>query len=270
MADRQAHAVSDADLGATRRLLAATRGLVGEPSDAERARTLVALATHATLATVATDRSAGYPFGSLVACVADDAGRTVLCLSDLAVHAVNLTADPRASVLVAAQAVGDPLAAARVTVVGDLREVPSVERAAVRDGYRRVHVDAFYAGFADFRVYRLEPTAVRYVGGFGRMSWVSTTDYREAEPDPLRSQSDRILDHMNADHADALVAFCQVLGGRAEVTAARMVGVDRYGFDVLATSGSGSPGAMRFGFDAPADTPDAVRAAMIALVRRTR
>lgn len=54
------------------------------------------------------------------------------------------------------------------------REVPRAERAAVRDAYRRVHVDAFSAGFADFRVYRLEPTAVRYVGGFGRMSWVST------------------------------------------------------------------------------------------------
>jgi heme iron utilization protein len=270
MADRQAHAVSDADLGATRRLLAATPGLVGEPSDAERARTLVALATHATLATVATDRSPGYPFGSLVACAADDAGRTVLCLSDLAVHAVNLTADPRASVLVAAQAVGDPLAAPRVTVVGDLREVPAAERAAVRDAYRRVHVDAFYAGLADFRVYRLEPTAVRYVGGFGRMSWVSSAEYGAAEPDPLRSHSDHILDHMNDDHAEALVAFCQVLGGRVEVTEARMVGVDRYGFDVLATSGPASPRALRFGFDAPADTPDAVRAAMIALVRRTR
>ena len=151
MADRQSHAVSDADLGATRQLLAATPGLVGEPSDAERARTVIALATHATLATVAADRSVGYPFGSLVACAADDAGRTVLCLSDLAVHAVNLGADPRASLLVAAQAVGDPLAAARVTVVGDLREVSPAERAAVRDAYRRVHVDAFYAGFADHR-----------------------------------------------------------------------------------------------------------------------
>ena len=30
MADRQSHAVSDADLGATRQLLAATPGLVGE------------------------------------------------------------------------------------------------------------------------------------------------------------------------------------------------------------------------------------------------
>ena len=269
MADR--HPVSEADLDTTRQLLAATPGLVGEPSDAERSRTLVALATHATLATVAADQAAGYPFGSLVACAADDAGRVLLCLSDLAVHAVNLAADPRASVLVAADAAGDPLAAARVTLVGDLREVPAAERAAVREDYRRVHVDAFYAGFADFRVYRLEPTAVRYVGGFGRMSWVSAADYRAAAPDPLRSHADRILDHMNDDHAEALVAFCRVLGGRPEIVEARMVGVDRYGFDVLAAgSSAASPRAMRFGFDATADTPDAVRAAMIALVRRTR
>jgi heme iron utilization protein len=261
MVNRQAHAVSEADVVATQRLLAATPGLVGEPSDAERSRTMVALATHATLATVAVDRAAGFPFGSLVACAADDAGRVVLCLSDLAVHSVNLAADRRASVLITAPADGDPLAAARVTLVGDLREVPADELGAARE--------AFYAGFADFRVYRLEPAAVRYVGGFGRMSWVSPADYAAAEPDPLRTHVDGIVRHMNDDHVDALVAFCRVLAGRAEVAAARMVGVDRYGFDVLTTS-PGPPRAMRFGFDAPADTPDAVRAAMVALVRRTR
>ena len=147
--------------------------------------------------------------------------------------------------------------------------MPSVESAAARDEYRRVHVDAFYAGFADFRVYRLSPTAVRYVGGFGRMSWVSATDYRGAAPDPLRSQADGILEHMNDDHAEALLAFCRVLGGQAEVTAARMVGVDRYGFDVLASAPGASPRAMRFGFDAPVDTTNAVRMAMIDLVRRS-
>jgi len=50
-----------------------------------------------------------------------------------------------------------------------------------------------------------------------------------------------------------------------------MVGVDRYGFDVLATAaGAGATRAMRFAFDASADTSDEVRAAMVALVRRTR
>jgi putative heme iron utilization protein len=67
-----------------------------------------------------------------------------------------------------------------------------------------------------------------------------------------------------------LVAFCRVLAGRAETSSARMVGVDRYGFDVLASDSGGAPKAVRLGFDAPTDTPDAVRAAMVALVHRTR
>jgi heme iron utilization protein len=49
-----------------------------------------------------------------------------------------------------------------------------------------------------------------------------------------------------------------------------MIGVDRYGFDVLANDAGGASKAVRFGFDAPTDSPDAVRAAMVALVHRTR
>jgi putative heme iron utilization protein len=266
------HVVSDEHAARTKQVLAATPGLAGEPSDAERARTLLAGLTHGHLATVGAREPVGYPFGSLVGYALDDLGRPLLCLSDLAEHSTNLAADPRASLLVAATPKEgvDPLSTARVTLVGDLREVASADRSAAHECYRQVHDGAFYSGFADFRIYRLEVAAVRYVGGFGRMSWVSPRGYREAEPDPLSRHVARIVGHMNDDHADALVAFCRVLAGRPETTSARMVGVDRYGFDVLADDAGGAPKAVRFGFDAPTDTPDAVRAAMVALVHRAR
>jgi putative heme iron utilization protein len=261
------HVVSAEDAAQTRQVLAATPGLKGEPSDAERGRTLLAGLTHGQLATVEAREPVGYPFGSLVAYALDDLGRPLLCLSDLAEHSTNLAADPRASLLVAAA----PLSTARVTLVGDLREVSSADRPAAHERYRQVHDGASYSGFADFRIYRLEVAAVRYVGGFGRMSWVSPREYREAEPDPLTRHVVRIVRHMNDDHADALVAFCRVLAGRAATSSARMIGVDRYGFDVLANdSAGGAPKAVRFAFDAPTDTPDAVRAAMVALVHQTR
>ena len=38
---------------------------------------------------------------------------------------------------------------------------------------------------------------------------------------------------MNADHADSLVLFARVFGGRADATEATMTAVDRYGFDVV-------------------------------------
>ena len=43
-----------------------------------------------------------------------------------------------------------------------------------------------------------------------------------------------------------------------------------YPVDGLLAADERGTRAVRFGFDAPADTPDAVRAAMVALVRRTR
>ena len=89
------HRVPEHARAKTARTLAATPGIRGEPSDAERGRTLLAAAHTGALATVALD--GGFPFGSLVAYTIDDVGRPLLCLSDLAEHSRNLAADARAS-----------------------------------------------------------------------------------------------------------------------------------------------------------------------------
>jgi len=269
-ASRADHVVPSAALGRTKRTLDATPGLVGEPSDAERARTTVTGGRTAALSTIAAD-SGGVPFGSLVAHAVDELGRPLLCLSDLAEHSRNLTADPRASIMVTEEAAGDPLASGRVTLLGEVTALAGAERTAAREHYRSVHADAFYVDFDDFRLYRLEVASARFVGGFGRMSWVDAAEYARAEPDPLRPHRAGIVDHMNNDHADALVAFCRVLAGRPDTATARMVDVDRYGFSVLAGDApDGDLKAVRFGFDAPTDTPLEVRTAMVDLVRRTR
>jgi putative heme iron utilization protein len=254
----------------TARTLAATPGIRGEPSDAERGRTLLAAARTGTLATLTTDPP-GFPFGSLVAYAVDDVGRPLLCLSDLAEHSRNLAADPRASVMASDSGTGDPLALARVTLLGAVVELRDEVRAAALRTYRARHPDAFYAAFGDFRLYRLEVASVRYVGGFGRMSWVSADDHAAAEPDPLRPQAAGIVGHMNDDHADALVAYCRVFGGRPATERAEMVGVDRYGFTMLASDeGATDRTAVRIPFGRQVDTPGAVRTAMVDLLREAR
>ncbi|HWD08021.1 MAG TPA: hypothetical protein VHA57_02895 [Actinomycetota bacterium] len=40
---------------------------------------------------------------------------------------------------------------------------------------------------------------IRYVGGFGRMSWVDRAGYKQAQPDPLASSGEQIIGHMNAE-----------------------------------------------------------------------
>ena len=56
--------------------------------------------------------------------------------------------------------------------------------------------------------------------------------YAAAEPDPVSPHADGAIAHLNADHADALVAMAQVLGGYPDATAATCTGADRYGLDL--------------------------------------
>jgi putative heme iron utilization protein len=268
--DRENHRVPEHARAETARTLAATPGIRGEPSDAERGRTLLAATRTGTLATVAVD-PAGFPFGSLVAYAVDDLGRPLLCLSDLAEHSRNLAADPRASLMAVATGDGDPLALARVTVLGTVVELHDEAREAALRTYLDRHPDAFYATFADFRLYRLDAASVRYVGGFGRMSWVSADDHAAAEPDPLRPHAAGIVEHMNDDHAEALVLYCRIFGGRAATAESEMVGVDRYGFTMLARDeGADDRTAVRIAFGRSVETAGAVRTAMIDLLREAR
>lgn len=243
-----------------------------EPSHAERARTLVAASNRGVLSTVALD-PAGYPFGSIATYALDEAGRPIVFVSTMAEHTRNAAADARASLLVSEPVPdgSDPLAAGRVTLIGDLLPVPPGERDAARDRYLAANpASGYYIDFGDFSFWRLDVRSVRYVGGYGRMSWVDAGDYGAAEADPLAGETAvSILEHMNADHADSLVLMARILAGRPGTTEAVMTAVDRYGFDVVATGPDGRA-AVRIGFRTMISDPADVRPEMASLVRRAR
>lgn len=125
----------------------------------------------------------GYPFGSIVNFALDAAGRPVLVMSGLAVHTKNIMADGRASLTVYdPEAENDVLAAARMSVMGDVARVPEDELAEARAVFFARHPEAEeYMELADFAVYRMEVREVYYVGGFGNMGWVAAQDFGAAE-----------------------------------------------------------------------------------------
>jgi putative heme iron utilization protein len=126
----------------------------------------------------------GHPFVTLVSIAFDARGRALLLLSRLAEHTANLEACSHASLLVTESRgeAPDPLALGRVTLVGQCMRVPPAEAEACRTAFLDAHPGAQgYAGFSDFGFFRLEPQHVRYVGGFGRMSWVDARQYATSE-----------------------------------------------------------------------------------------
>ncbi len=242
---------------------------VPTPTHGERARTLAAAIPTGTLCTIATD-PAGAPYGSLVT-FAMDGPAPVFFISELAEHTKNLRVDTRASLLVAESGDGDPLAKGRVTLLGHARALADGrERDVAKDAYLSRHPNAaYYIDYSDFGFWRLDVESVRYIGGYGRMSWVDIADWRAGQPDPIAPHANGIIDHMNADHADAMIAFCRALTRATDTTAATMTGVDRYGFEMSALTGRG-PRPIRLAFPEPIATPEDARRAMVALVRRAR
>src|SRR5215469_1266680 len=187
---------------------------IPEPSFGERARTLMYLGRIGSLSTLSR-KQPGFPFGSVMPYGLDHHGRPIFLISTMAMHTQNLQADPRASLLVTQDdGSGDPLGAARVTLVGSVLPVAAQDVAEARGLYLARYANSkYWVDFEDFSFYRMDVVDVYYVGGFGVMGWVSATEYYSAQPDPLADTATEIIQHMNADHGDALVLLARAFAG---------------------------------------------------------
>jgi putative heme iron utilization protein len=246
------------------------------PPHAELVRTLLWTGRFATLttATAAGHAEPGFPYGSLVAYSVLADGSPLLCFSEFAEHTRNARADSRAGMLLTGLPVddaSDPLDRPRASIVGHLRSYEPTE--AERAGHVERHPGVLeYVDFPDFSWWRLEIATARYVGGFGHMSWVTGAEVAASAPDLVLAGSQPAVEHMNADHADACLDIVRRLAGLPTATAARVHSIDRHGMtlyvevpdsQVLATARVAFP-------DAPLDSPDGVRAAVVALAHRAR
>ena len=237
-----------------------------EPSHAERVRTLLSLASVATLSTQSRKHS-GFPFGSLMPFASDEAGSPIFLISNMAMHTQNLRADPRCSLFILQTAAdGDPLGAARATLVGDAKPVPAEEITHAREIYLARHENSrYWVDFADFHFFRLEVLDLYYVGGFGVMGWVAAGDYASAAPDPLADAAPGILAHMNADHVDSMILLARAHAG-FEATEATMTSVDRLGFWLRLKTADGMRGT-RINFTREVATAGETRSVLVEMVR---
>ena len=242
---------------------------VPEPSYAERARTLVYLTRIGSLSTLSR-KQPGFPFGSVMPYGLDDQGRPIFLISTMAMHTQNLQADPRASLLVTQEDAGsDPLGASRVTLVGNVLPIPQAEVAEARKLYlARYASSKYWVDFEDFCFYRMGVVDIYYVGGFGVMGWVSASEYGRSQSDPLADSMAEIIQHLNADHKDALVLLSRKFA-RIEAQEATMIAVDRLGFHLRVKTNDGMRGA-RIAFLREVSNPAETRKVLVEMVQQAR
>jgi len=239
-----------------------------------QARRMIRAADRASLATVLressgasedpnTSENKGWPYVSFVLSACDHDGAPLLLLSDLADHSRNIREDNRVSLLFSPEGEpgnnkggeagdnseaakdrneedsrDDPLAHPRLSLLGRLEEGPAPH---LRERFLARHpASADYAGFGDFRIYRLDISRGRLVAGFGRAVWIAGDGLLYGgECGDLREREAAIIAHMNADHGDAVRHYAETLLGRSPLSAAKkgeppwlMTGVDVEGCDL--------------------------------------
>jgi putative heme iron utilization protein len=164
---------------------------------------------------------------------------------------------------------GEPLGASRVTLVGNVLPVPHTELAEARKIYLERHANSkYWVAFEDFSFYRMNVVDVCYVGGFGVMGWVSDSEYDRSRPDPLADSMAEIIQHMNADHKDALDLLARKFA-RIESTDATMTAVGRLGFHVRLKTPDGMRGA-RIAFLTEVSNPAETRKVLVEMVQQAR
>lgn len=172
----------------------------------------------------------GTPFASLVTIATDSDGTPLMLLSRLSAHTRNLLADPRCSLLFSVGGKGDPLAHPRLTVVG--RAVPSQDPRARARFLARHPKARLYADFPDFGFFALDPTAGHLNGGFAKAASLTRgellLDLSGAEG--VVAGEAGAVEHMNADHADALALYAVGAGEGPW----RLTGLDPEGMDLIA------------------------------------
>ena len=228
----------------------------------------------------------GYPFGSVAPFVLDHSGQPVILISTIAEHTKNIIANPKVSLL--AFAGDDDLQAnARLTIIGEALKIDKEDKvqrdgalayANLRTRYLRYFPQAAsYFEMHDFHFYRIEIAQVRYIAGFGKMGWVegkelsgdSLSENRLSADSQLANQETSIIEHMNADHAESLIAYCKHFHG-INAMHAQMLGIDTDGFDVKVSmqteiQAETQTKIIRFNFDHPIHDAQSARLALVGM-----
>ncbi|MSO84745.1 MAG: DUF2470 domain-containing protein [Rhodospirillales bacterium] len=212
---------------------------------------------------------AGHPYASLVTVAWDIDATPIFLFSALSDHTRNLARDPRAALLIEeASRRANPQTGPRVTLLGRIAPVAEgADESSARRRFLARHPEAArYAGFGDFRFFRMTAESAHYVGGFARAVWIERSRFalRPEIVAALAACEESVLAHMNADHADAVGLYARRLLGRRG-QGWTLAGLDPDGVDLK----RGSQFA-RLDFPEPAANAGAVRAALVALADRAR
>ena len=229
------------------------------------ARSLLRRSRQGALATLMPD--SGDPYCSLVNVASNCDGSPILLISRLALHTRNILADARVSLMLDERAEGDPLEGARIMLAGRAEQAEGATAAVLRRRYLNAHPSAeVFVNFKDFSFFRVRPAGAHLVAGFGRIVDLEPEQFLAdiSDADALLEVEQGAIDHMNADHRDAMNLYATRLLG-AEQADWRCTGCDPDGMDMQAGAQT-----LRLDFPERVTNATALRKMLVRLATEAR
>ncbi|KAG5237962.1 glutamyl-tRNA reductase-binding protein [Salix suchowensis] len=194
-----------------------------KPFPAEVSRTIMELSSVGTLSTLTPD---GWPWSVGVRFAVDDDGTPILCLSD---SFRQFSVDRRSSLHV--QLVQSGMRTRQCTIQG------SLDKPEDKNVLKLVHSmwkRRFGEEVKDELIYVVAMERVLQMEDFMEDGvWVSSSDYKNASPDPLRDFAEAFANEINDKNMEDVSRFCNVyVDLDFQVSEAKMIWVDRLGFDI--------------------------------------
>ena len=202
-----------------------------KPSIAQEIKTLVTSSNGYGVISTNSDKFPGFPTGSVVGFACEEAGMPFFALSSMSAHTRDIMKDPRCSLTVNSKNFKDA-SDGRVNIIGTLSQLPADKVKEYREIYLKKHKNAYWIDFGDFKYFLMDNIVeVRYVGGFAQAGAINGEDYLTNSPDPLAAFSEPVMNHMNDDHTDSLVAMAKHY---LDITISdpKIIKIDQYGMTI--------------------------------------
>jgi putative heme iron utilization protein len=203
-------------------------------SPSKSAKSLLRRSRQGALATLMP--GSGDPYCSLVNVAANPDATPILLFSRLAVHTKNILGDARVSLMLDERVAGDPLEGARIMLAGRVEQLSGESASLARRRYLAAHPSAeAFVDFTDFAFFRIAPSGLHLVAGFGRIVDLKPAQFLTDVSDAadLLEAEGRAVEHMNEDHREAMNLYATKLLG-AEAGDWRCSGCDPDGMDMQA------------------------------------
>ncbi|KAK4479219.1 hypothetical protein RD792_014730 [Penstemon davidsonii] len=210
-----------------------------KPFPAEVSRTILELSSVGTLSTLTQE---GWPLGSGVRFAVDSNGTPILIMNEFNRM---VSVDGKCSLHVQLEQCG--VRTPQCTIQGNL-DKPS-DNMVLRRLYS-AWKKRFDEEVEESHIYVIDVQRVLQIEDFAEGGvWVNSSEYASADPDPLRECAEKFVDEINTHNVEDIYRFCNIYADLGfQVLDAKMVWVDRLGFDVHLRSGQKDAYEVRIPF----------------------